>query len=80
MTTYVWIPESPSISAYYAAAVPKVLWKLGEKGIEYGTFSAHEALHFVNYNDCVIWCNAWNEEQLKLGHTGMFIQRQHGFD
>lgn len=80
MTEFVWIPESPTRPAYYAAKAPICQGKLGEKGIEHRTYSAGLALHFETHDECKKWCEEWNEKQQEQGLTGMFEPKEHGFE
>lgn len=76
MSTFVWIPASPTIHCLYAAKGPRSTL---EKGTDYGTSDAHEAMQFETREECQEWCDKWNAAQEAEGYSGMFQPEQHGF-
>lgn len=74
-----WIPESPTIPGLYAARVPALLGKIGEKGTAYATRDHNAALQFETEQDCGVWCFRWNAEARAQGYAGRFVPVAHGF-
>lgn len=80
MEKFVWIPESPTFTAYYAARNPVALGKIGEGGTEFGTYDPNLAMQFDTRADCQEWCDRWNAQQAAMDiYGGRFEPVEHGF-